>query len=102
MKVVVLAAGAGLGNSRTLNLPIILLRFDDPSLMQRHIFVLKHNGIEELVLGVGFNRGRFDNCVDIARTNAEILPRLSAATRRARPDAMTDVATGRMSKDEQC
>ncbi len=94
--------GAGLGNSRTPNLPNTLLRFDDRSLLQRHIFILKRSSIEELVLGVGFNRDGFDYSVDVERTNAEILPRLSASTRHASPNAVTDVATGRMSKHERC
>jgi choline kinase len=104
MKVVMLAAGigAGLGNSRTLNLPNILLRFDDRSLLQRHIFILKRSGIEELVLGVGFNRDGIDYSADVERTNAEILPRLSASAGHARPNAVTDGATGRMSKHERC
>jgi choline kinase len=104
MKVVMLAAGigAGLGNSRTLNLPNILLRFDDRSLLQRHISILKRSGIEELVLGAGFNRDGIDYSVDVERTNAEILPLLSASTRHASPNAVTDVATGRTSKHERC
>ncbi len=99
-----LAAGIGtrLGNSRTLNLPNILLRFDDRSQLQRYIFTLKRRGIEELVLGVGFNRDGIDCSVDVERTNAEIVPRLSASTGLAKPNAVTDGATGRMSKHERC
>jgi len=33
---------------------------------------------------------------------AGIPPRLSASTRHAGPNAVTDVATGRMSKHERC
>jgi choline kinase len=104
MEVVLFAAriGAGLGNSRTLNLPNIVLRFDDRSLLQRHLFILKRSSIEELVLGVGFNRDGVDYSVDPVATNAEILPRLSASTRHASPNAVTDVGTGRMSKHERC
>ncbi|GMQ96130.1 MAG: phosphocholine cytidylyltransferase family protein [Gammaproteobacteria bacterium] len=58
MKAVMLAAGVGvrLGNSGTRNVPKVLLRFGDKSLLQRHIDILKRHGIEELVLGVGFHR----------------------------------------------
>jgi len=58
MKAVMLAAGVGarLSNSGTRNVPKILLQFGNKSLLQRHIDILKKNGIEELVLGVGFNR----------------------------------------------
>jgi choline kinase len=58
MKAVMLAAGVGvrLGNSGTRNVPKVLLRFGDESLLQRHIDILKRNGVEELVLGVGFHR----------------------------------------------
>ena len=53
-----LAAGVGvrLGNSGTRNVPKVLLRFGDKSLLQRHIDILRRCGIEELVLGVGFHR----------------------------------------------
>jgi choline kinase len=58
MKAVMLAAGVGvrLGKSETQNVPKVLLRFGDKSLLQRHIDILRRNGIEELVLGVGFHR----------------------------------------------
>ena len=53
-----LAAGIGvrLGNLETRNVPKVLLRFGGESLLQRHIDILKRNGVEELVLGVGFHR----------------------------------------------
>lgn len=101
MKAAMLAAGmgAGLGNSRTLNLPNIVLRFDDRSLLQRRIDILKGSCIEELLLGVGFNRDaiEIDYSVDVERTNAEILHSLSASTRQASPNTVTECATGRMS-----
>jgi choline kinase len=58
MKAVMLAAGVGarLGNSGTRNVPKVLLRFGDKSLLQRHIDILRRHGVEELVLGVGYNR----------------------------------------------
>lgn len=104
MKAVMRAAGmgAGLGNSRTLNLPNIPLRFDDWSMLQRRIDILKRSGIEELPRGVGFNRDaiEIDHSVDVERTNADILHRLSALTRHASPNTVTDSATGRMSNRE--
>jgi choline kinase len=56
MKVVMLAAGIGarLGFSETELVPKILLRFGGKSLLQYHIDIFKRNGIDELVLGVGF------------------------------------------------
>jgi choline kinase len=68
MKAVMLAAGigAGLGNSRTLNLTKILLRFDDRSLQQHHIDILKRYGIEkpirDVLLTFGRETGRMSNC----------------------------------------
>ena len=58
MKAVMLAAGVGvrLSNSGTRNVPKVLLRFGGKSLLQRHIDILRRHDIEELVLGVGFNR----------------------------------------------
>ena len=66
-----LAAGIGvrLGNSGTRNVPKVLLRFGNKSLLQRHIDILKRNGIEELVLGVGFHREEIEQ--EIAALGAE-------------------------------
>lgn len=117
MKAVMLAAGisAGLGNSRTHNLTNILLRFDDRSLQQRHIDILKRSNIEEPIRDVILTSGRetfgfenvtglpwieIDYSVDIKWANAEILPRLSASTRHASPKAVTDGATGQMFNHE--
>ena len=71
MKAVMLAAGVGvrLGNSGTRNVPKVLLRFGDRSLLERHIDILKRYGIEELVLGVGFNREDIEQ--EIAALGAE-------------------------------
>lgn len=71
MKAVMLAAGVGvrLGNSGMQNVPKVLLRFGDESLLQRHIDILKQNGIEELVLGVGFHREEIEQ--EIAALGAE-------------------------------
>ncbi len=58
MKAVMLAAGIGnrLGNNRMRTTPKVLLKFGGRTLLQRHIEILQCAGIEELVLGVGFNR----------------------------------------------
>ena len=71
MKAVMLAAGVGvrLGNSGAQNVPKILLRFGGESLLQRHIDILKQNGVEELVLGVGFHREEIEQ--EIAALGAE-------------------------------
>jgi len=56
MKVVMLAAGIGarLGQSVADTVPKILLHFDGKSLLERHIDIFRRQGINELVLGVGF------------------------------------------------
>ena len=71
MKAVMLAAGVGvrLGNSEKRNVPKVLLRFGGESLLQRHIDILKRNGVEELVLGVGFHREEIEQ--EIAALGAE-------------------------------
>jgi choline kinase len=71
MKAVMLAAGIGvrLGNSGTRNVPKILLRFGGKSLLERHIEILRQHDIEELVLGVGFNREDIET--EIAALGAE-------------------------------
>ncbi len=40
--------------------PKVLLRFDGMSLLERHIRILKHVGIAELVIGVGYNAGMIE------------------------------------------
>jgi choline kinase len=56
MKVVMLAAGIGarLGPALTEHPPKVLLNFGGKSLLQSHIEILKRNGVDELVLGVGY------------------------------------------------
>ncbi|MFV2092147.1 MAG: NTP transferase domain-containing protein [Hyphomicrobiales bacterium] len=58
MKVIMLAAGVGarLGKTDTGHPPKILLRFAGKTLLQYHIEILKAQGIDELVLGVGYHR----------------------------------------------
>ena len=57
MKVVMLAAGIGdrLGYTATQPPPKVLLRFGGKTLLQYHIEILKRQGIDELVLGVGYH-----------------------------------------------
>jgi len=57
MKVVMLAAGIGarLGFTATKPPPKVLLRFGGKTLLQYHIEILKRQGIDELVLGVGYH-----------------------------------------------
>ncbi len=57
MKVVMLAAGIGarLGFPAENQPPKVLLRFGGKTLLQYHIEILKRQGIEELVLGVGYH-----------------------------------------------
>ena len=94
--------GDGSGDSRTLNLADGFLRFGGRLLRHRLIDRLKRSGIEEPALGAGFNPDgiEIDFSVDVARANAEFLPRLSASTRYARPNAVADCETGRMSSSE--
>jgi choline kinase len=49
--------------------PKVLLRFGGESLLQRHIDILKQNGVEELVLGIGFHREEIEQ--EIAALGAE-------------------------------
>ena len=55
MKAIMLAAGMGmrLGQGGAFP-PKILLRFGGRSLLQRHIEILRHVGVRELVIGVGY------------------------------------------------
>ena len=54
--------------------PKVLLEFDGRSLLQRHIEILRRQGIEELVLGVGFNREDIEQ--EIAALGAERFVRI--------------------------
>ena len=58
MRAVMLAAGSGtrLGETFTKYPPKLLLRFGGKSLLQRHIEILKRQGLSELVLGVGYRQ----------------------------------------------
>lgn len=71
MKAVMLAAGIGarLGLAAKEHSPKVLLRFGGKSLLQHHIEILKRNGVEELVLGVGYRHQ--DIVRQIARLGAQ-------------------------------
>jgi len=62
MKAVMLAAGRGtrLGNSAERSAPKLLLEFSGKTLLERHIDILTRHEIEELVIGVGFNREQIE------------------------------------------
>ena len=62
MKAVMLAAGRGtrLGDSTAQRAPKLLLKFGGKSLLERHIDILTQHQIEELVIGVGFNREQIE------------------------------------------
>jgi len=66
MKVVMLAAGIGarLGITATKYPPKILLRFGGKSLLQFHIEILRRQGIDELVLGVGYEHQDIEREID--------------------------------------
>ena len=71
MKAVMLAAGIGarLGLAAQEQSPKVLLHFGGKSLLQHHIEILKRQGIEELVLGVGYRHQ--DITRQIARLGAQ-------------------------------
>ncbi len=62
MKAVMLAAGIGarLGSAVSERPPKALLRFGGKSLLQRHIESLRRQGVEELVLGVGYHQDEIE------------------------------------------
>jgi choline kinase len=59
MKAIMLAAGVGsrLGQGDDVA-PKVLLRFGGKTLLERHIEILRHLGIRELVMGVGHQAER--------------------------------------------
>lgn len=67
MKVVMLAAGVGarLGHSAKEYTPKVLLRFGGKSLLQHHIDIFKRQGIDELVLGVGFHHQDIEREIEV-------------------------------------
>jgi len=66
MKVIMLAAGVGarLGYSAIEYPPKVLLRFGGKSLLQYHIDIFKRQGIDEVVLGVGFHHQEIEREIE--------------------------------------
>lgn len=62
MKAVMLAAGMGtrLGDAEMQRAPKLLLKFAGESLLERHINILTQCDVDELVIGVGFNREQIE------------------------------------------
>ena len=71
MRALMLAAGLGsrLGHSGKRDAPKVLLRFGGKSLLNRHIDTLKRNGVDQLVLGVGFSKDQIEQ--EIAALGAQ-------------------------------
>ncbi|MDE0810582.1 MAG: phosphocholine cytidylyltransferase family protein [Alphaproteobacteria bacterium] len=71
MKAVMLAAGIGarLGSNITEPPPKVLLRFGGKSLLEYHLKILKEQGIDELVLGVGYKHDDIEQ--EIAALSAQ-------------------------------
>ena len=69
MKAVMLAAGIGarLGSNITEPPPKVLLRFGGKSLLEFHIEILRQQGIDELVLGVGYRHQDIEREIDALR-----------------------------------
>ena len=69
MKAVMLAAGVGNRLSKVRpEPPKVLLRFAGRTLLERHIAFLKRHGVEELVVGVGYESGQVE--AEIAKLGA--------------------------------
>jgi choline kinase len=75
MKTVLLAAGVGqrLGKISG-NKPKCLLRFDGSSLLQRHLEILHHYGIKEIIIVTGFKAGLIEE--EAGRSNASSIIKL--------------------------
>ena len=71
MKVVMLAAGIGarLGSNISEPPPKVLLRFGRKSLLEYHLEILREQGIDELVLGVGYKHDDIEQ--EIATLDAQ-------------------------------
>ena len=73
MKAVMLAAGLGLRFEQGDNFPPkVLLRFGGKSLLQRHVEILRHLGVRELILGVGHLAGMIDDEIDRIGVNGYV------------------------------
>ena len=66
MRAIILAAGRGirLQQSPTEELPKCLLRFDDRTLLERHLRLLRASGVNEVVLALGFRSELVDAELD--------------------------------------
>ena len=71
MKAIMLAAGVGrrLYGEDDSQLPKALLRFDGKTLLHRHIEILRQNGVDELVIVVGYRKD--DLAAEVAAVGAE-------------------------------
>ena len=75
MRAIILAAGRGarLSQSEDSHLPKCLLKFGQQSLLERHLRLLQAAGVQEVVLGLGFEHAMVE--AELARLTALGLPR---------------------------
>ncbi|KVF79139.1 phosphocholine cytidylyltransferase family protein [Burkholderia diffusa] len=75
MRAIILAAGLGLRLQQPpeAQFPKCLLRFDDVSLLERHLRVLDAAGVDEIVLGLGFQSGKVEQELKRLGRSAEIV-----------------------------
>ena len=66
MKAVMLAAGVGarLAGSEVNKSPKILMNIGGKSLLQRHLEILRKHGIDELVIGVGYQHQEIEQKIE--------------------------------------
>ncbi|POM15555.1 Bifunctional protein GlmU [Burkholderia cepacia] len=75
MRAIILAAGLGLRLQQPpeAQFPKCLLRFDDVSLLERHLRVLDAAGVDEIVLGLGFQAEKVEQELKRLGRQAEIV-----------------------------
>ena len=75
MRAIILAAGLGLRLQQPpeAQFPKCLLRFDDVSLLERHLRVLDAAGVDEIVLGLGFQSEKVEQELKRLGRTAEIV-----------------------------
>ena len=75
MRAIILAAGLGLRLQQPpeAQFPKCLLRFDDVSLLERHLRVLDAAGVDEIVLGLGFQSEKVEQELKRLGRQAEIV-----------------------------
>ncbi|AOJ65630.1 ADP-glucose pyrophosphorylase [Burkholderia ubonensis] len=75
MRAIILAAGLGLRLQQPpeAQFPKCLLRFDDASLLERHLRVLDAAGVDEIVLALGFQSGKVEEELKRLGRRAEIV-----------------------------